>query len=168
MRRVAKRTREQRIEELLEAGRSVGTASVLFHGAVAERLGIGASEHKALDILRRHGEMTAGELTERTGLTSGAITGIVDRLEAAGLAERVRSIEDRRKVIVRPILTRDTELYRIFADLRRAHEELAARYTDKELDLLVDFMNRTAALMHEQTAKLAKERRRRRNGPKSV
>src|SRR5690606_38950594 len=86
-RRLAKKTRKENIEALLQAGRSVGTASVMFHEAVAERLGIGASEHKALDLLRRYGEMTAGALTEHTGLTSGAVTGIIDRLERAGLAE---------------------------------------------------------------------------------
>jgi DNA-binding MarR family transcriptional regulator len=154
---VANDTRREKIEALLEAGRSVGTASVMFHGAVAERLGLGASEHKALDLLRRYGEMTAGELTEHTGLTSGAITGIIDRLERAGLAERVRSAEDRRKVIVRPILTRDSELSRIFGELQRAHEALFERYTDEELALLVDFMSRTAELMREQTAKLSAE-----------
>jgi len=153
--RVASTARKEKVEALLEAGRAVGTASVIFHEAVAARLGLGASEHKALDLLRVHGPMTAGELTERTGLTSGAITGIVDRLEEAGLAERVRSTEDRRKVIVRPILARDSELNRIFGSLRRAQEALFERYTDEELDLLVDFMRRTAELMREQTEKLS-------------
>lgn len=154
---MAKKTRKENIEALLQAGRSVGTASVMFHEAVAERLGIGASEHKALDLLRRYGEMTAGALTEHTGLTSGAVTGIIDRLERAGLAERVRSVEDRRKVIVRPILTRDSELIRIFGDLQRAHEALFERYSDEELELLVDFMSRTAEVIREQTAKLSAE-----------
>ena len=152
---MARTARKEKIEALLEAGRAVGTASVMFHEAVAARLGLGASEHKALDLLRVHGEMTAGELTERTGLTSGAITGIVDRLEEAGLAKRVRSTEDRRKVIIRPILSRDSELNRIFGALQRAQEALFERYTDEELDLLVDFMQRTAELMREQTAKLS-------------
>lgn len=154
---MARKSRKELVDALLEAGRTLGTANVLFHGAVAERLGLGASEHKALDLLRRYGEMTAGELTERTGLTSGAVTGIVDRLERAGLAERVRSREDRRKVIVRPILSRDSELQRIFRRLQRAHEALFGRYSDEELELLLDFVRRSGELMREQTERLAEE-----------
>ncbi|MGH2460296.1 MAG: MarR family winged helix-turn-helix transcriptional regulator, partial [Chloroflexota bacterium] len=70
-------------------GRELSTAVVLFHEAIAERLGMSATEWKCLDVLGRAGPITARELAEQTGLTTGAITGLVDRLERAGYVRRV-------------------------------------------------------------------------------
>ncbi|HEX6256522.1 MAG TPA: MarR family transcriptional regulator [Euzebyales bacterium] len=74
--------------------------AVLFNHAVAQREGLGPSDAQFLTLLRAHGPMTAGELSARTGLTSGSTTGVLDRLEHAGLAVRRRDPEDRRRVIV--------------------------------------------------------------------
>ncbi|WP_392435861.1 MarR family transcriptional regulator [Chlorogloeopsis fritschii PCC 9212] len=72
------------------AGRELSAATVLFHTAIAERLGLNTTDHKCADILAQTGAITAGELAERTGLTTGAITGVVDRLEKAGFVRRER------------------------------------------------------------------------------
>ena len=84
--------------ELDQAERALGAATVMMHSAIGERAGLSATEFKALDILIRSGSVTAGELADRTGLTTGAVTGLVDRLEAAGFARRARDPHDRRRV----------------------------------------------------------------------
>src|SRR5487761_577207 len=76
------------------------TAVVLFHHAVAERLGLGPTDNKCLDLLRDRGAMTGSELGAITGLTSGAITGVVARLERAGYVRRESDPHDGRKQIL--------------------------------------------------------------------
>jgi DNA-binding MarR family transcriptional regulator len=75
---------------------------ILFNHLVAQREGLGTSDGQFLQLLRLHGPMTAGQLAEMTGLTTGSTTGVIDRLERAGLAHRTRDANDRRKVIVVP------------------------------------------------------------------
>lgn len=75
---------------------------ILFNHVVAQREGLGPSDGQFLTLLQVHGPMTAGELSARTGLTTGSTTGVIDRLERAGLAHRVRDRQDRRRVIVTP------------------------------------------------------------------
>src|SRR4051794_40723373 len=84
-------------------GREFSAAIVLFHEAVGRQLGLSATERKILDILDRLGPVTAGRLAEHSGLTTGAITGIVDRLVRAGFVVREPNPDDRRSVIVRPL-----------------------------------------------------------------
>lgn len=71
-------TRDELVGAIGEAGSENSTATVLFHAAIAERLGLGPSDHKALDILARHGPLTAGEIGEHTGLASASVTSLID------------------------------------------------------------------------------------------
>ena len=77
-------------------GREVSARTLLFHGAVAEWMGLNPTDYKVLDILHRAGRMTAGEIAAETGLSTGAVTGVVDRLERGRWAERVKDPDDRR------------------------------------------------------------------------
>src|SRR5262245_4534642 len=79
----------------------MSTATIMFHQAVADRLGLHPTDHKCADILFLKGPLSAGELAELTGLTTGAITGVIDRLEGAGFVRREDDPRDRRRVIVR-------------------------------------------------------------------
>ncbi|HEX4291968.1 MAG TPA: MarR family transcriptional regulator, partial [Trebonia sp.] len=81
-------------------GREFSTAIVMFHEAVGRLMGLSAVERKCLDVLRRLGPVTAGTIGEHTGLTTGAVTGLMDRLEKAGYVRRERDPGDRRKVVV--------------------------------------------------------------------
>lgn len=82
-------------------GRETSTMTVLRHARIAERMGLSGSDHKALDLVGQSGgPLTAGRIAELTGLSTGAVTGVIDRLEKAGLVRRVRDLEDRRKVLV--------------------------------------------------------------------
>src|SRR5262245_34840645 len=86
-----------------QLGRELSTRTILFHQAVADVLGVTPTDHKCLDFIAEADHpVTAGELATVTGLTTGAITGVIDRLEAAGLAVRERDPHDRRRVVVKP------------------------------------------------------------------
>src|SRR3954469_25863915 len=95
-----KATREALIAALFLEVRQMSTGAIMFHQAIADRLGLHPTDHKCADLIMRHGAMTSGRLAELTGLTTGAITGVVDRLESRGLARRATDPRDRRRVIV--------------------------------------------------------------------
>ncbi len=139
-------------------GRELSTAVILFHEAVASRLGMSAAEWKCLGLLSQHGPATAGRLAERSGFTTGAITGIVDRLETAGYVRREPNPQDRRSVIIQPL--RNDELREvvtpIFASLGRTMADLSRRYTAKELAAIQDYFERTIQTLRAETAKLTR------------
>ena len=134
--------------------RLASAQGVLLSQAVADRLGVNQSDLECLDLLHLHGPLTAGRLAELTGLTTGAITGLIDRLEAAGFARRERDPDDRRRVIVEPTPEAVDRIAPYYASMGRAMNDLLARYGDEELDLLVDFLGRANLVAREETAKL--------------
>jgi DNA-binding MarR family transcriptional regulator len=161
--------REQLLHELALAGRRVSTATIMFHQAVADRLGLNLTDHKCVDLLLLEGPLTAGELARRTALTTGAITASLDRLERAGFVRREDDPQDRRRVIVRTVPQRVNVIRRLFDSFSVRLEKLTARYQPEELALLVDFMNQNCVVLHESTVELrqqtaAAENRKRRRG----
>lgn len=82
------KSQEKLLDEINAAGRKMSTATILFHQTVAEKAGISGTDHKYLDVLIQEGEMTAGRLAKLSGLTTGAVTGIIDRLEKQALVTR--------------------------------------------------------------------------------
>ena len=112
------------LDEMQRAGRELSAATIMFHQAIADRLGLNPTDHKCLDLLASKGLMTAGELAEMTGLTTGAITGVIDRLEAAGFAAREDDPNDRRRVILRVIPKGYREIGRLFESLSTAVNDL--------------------------------------------
>lgn len=137
-----------------ELGRELSARTVMFHSAVAEKMGLSVTEHKALDLLSRNGPVSAGRLAELTGLTGGAVTGMVDRLEKVGFVARVADPNDRRKVIVRSVDAKYNDVAWIFDSLGQAMNELLGGYSDEELAVIADFITRIPQLMDEQTRKL--------------
>jgi DNA-binding MarR family transcriptional regulator len=140
-----------------DLGRVLGTAVVLFHEAVASRLGLGAAEWRCLELLDREGPATAGRLAGLSGFTTGAITGIVDRLEKAGYVRREPNPRDRRSVIVRPLenpALRE-QVVPIFQSLGRAMADVAGHYSARELDLIRDYFERTIRALREETTKVS-------------
>src|SRR5258708_2759629 len=97
------------LESLCLAGRQLSAATIMFHQAIADQLGLHPTDHKCADLLILKGPMTAGELAELTGLTTGAITGVVDRLAEAGFVRREDDPGDRRRVILRAVPERCCE-----------------------------------------------------------
>jgi DNA-binding MarR family transcriptional regulator len=107
-----------------------------------------------MDILSTSGPLTAGRLAELTGLTTGAITGVVDRLERSGFVRRERDANDRRRVIVHLVPDRARKVAKLFEPLARAMAELYARYSDEELALMVDCTRRGNAIALEHIARV--------------
>jgi MarR family len=141
-------------------GREFSTAIVLFHEAVASRLGLSATEWRCWGLLDQHGPCTAGQLAEFSGFTTGAITGIVDRLERAGYARRKRHPSDRRSVIIHPMRVQQLrkKVWPIFSSLGAAMDGLAVHYTKTQLNAVHDYLLRTIEVLHAQTAKLTSGR----------
>jgi DNA-binding MarR family transcriptional regulator len=135
-------------------GRQLGAHSLLFHQAVAERLGLNATDLKCLDLARAEQDITAGRIAELTGLTTAAVTSVIDRLEKSGIVRRERDSVDRRKVFVRPIPERAAEIAALFESLNGAMRELYARYTLDDLTLLRDFAVAADEIMLAETKKL--------------
>src|SRR5277367_3725957 len=129
---------------LEQALREVSGLGVLFSQAAAERLGLNSTDLECLGVIAS-GSATAGELAQATGLTTGAITGVIDRLERAGYARREHDPADRRKVRVRADPDGLQKVAPIFEPMRRASAEVLERYNDAELALILDFLTRAHA-----------------------
>jgi DNA-binding MarR family transcriptional regulator len=144
------------IETALDrAMRETSAQSVLFSQAVADRAGMNPTDLESLDMLARHGPMTAGRLAELTGLTTGAITGLVDRLERRGYARREPHPTDRRSIIIQPLIENaERDLGPAYVTMSEAMDELMSRYDDEDLATILDFMTRAATITAEQIARL--------------
>ena len=151
--------RTELVERLLLAGRALSAATIMFHQAVADRLGLNPTDHKCADFLWTRGPMTAGELAELTGLTTGAITGVIDRLERGGFVRREDDPGDRRRVVVRAVPKRLRQIGRLFEDVAARMAELSARYTDAELAVILDFMGQSCEVSRAATLKLRRQGR---------
>ncbi len=134
--------------------REASALGVMFSQGVAGRLGITSTDLECLDMIGLAGVMTAGQLAAATGMTTGAVTGILDRLEKAGFARRERDPNDRRKVLVRVEPAAETQIGPYYQSLAAAMAELLTRYSDAELALVHDFMARSHAVMVNEVAKL--------------
>ena len=143
-------------------GNRLGSATVLFHGAVAEALGMGLTDSKTHAVLMRHGAMTAGALAKRVRLTTGAVTGVVDRLVKLQLVRRVADPKDRRRVVVTPVANpkRAEERKALLAPLSRRIQGLVADYSAREQALVADFLNGACAALEMETTRLTQKVRR--------
>lgn len=139
-----------------ELGRELATMSLFFHTLVAGKVGLNATDTRCLDILARSGTgpMTAGALTEATGLTTGAITGILDRLERAGFLKRVKDAKDRRKVLIELVPDKMATLGQLYDGLGASMEELAGRYTIVELQRIEGFLSANLDILNKEIARL--------------
>lgn len=144
-------------------GREFSDAVIFFHEAVASHLGMSAAEWKCLGLLEQQGPATAGRLRELSGFTSGAITGIVDRLERAGYVRRKPHPHDRRSIIIQPLDIKQVKrrVMPIFQSLGRAMAVLASRYTAPELAAITAFFGETTEALRRETAKLKEAQQRR-------
>jgi DNA-binding MarR family transcriptional regulator len=131
--------------DIVDSTRRLIANAVLFSHQVAERLGLGASDAQFMTLLEVHGPLTPGRLAELTGLRTGTVTGVLDRLERAGFVRRDRAPDDRRKVIV----SRDDEQIRTrvephYAGQAQGMVGLLSGYDDTQVGVIADFMRRVA------------------------
>ncbi len=147
--------KDRLIGEINRLGREMSTTTVVFHQAVAEKAGLSGADHKYVDVLFRNGSMTAGELAEHTGLTTGAVTGVIDRLEKAGLVRRERDPADRRKVLV--VLDEKAARERISPAFRHMQQGLGRLYdgfSEQELQVVKRYLEGTIAFYQSQIKQL--------------
>ncbi len=144
-------------KKLLKAMRMLSTQAIMMHQTVADNLHLSLTDYKCLDILARFGSMTAGKLTEKCGLTTGAVTGVIDRLERAGYAKRIDNPVDRRSVIVELAWDRKSvESYeKIMSPLEQKMSRLTAGYTNEELAFFTGFMEKIVEVLHQETMELS-------------
>jgi predicted transcriptional regulator len=147
-------TTEDDTGELL--GRDFITAVVVFHDVVGRLLGVSAVERKCLDLVSR-GPVTAGSIAQHTGLTTGAVTGLVDRLEKAGYVQRTADPADRRRVTISmlPSTRLDDVMAAVFGPLRSDMAEITGRYDAKEASAIADFLGRTTETLVRHTRALS-------------
>jgi len=137
-------TEIQREQELVQA----------FDLAAAERLGVNLTDLRCLGVLDRRGALTAKELAEEAGLTSGATTALIDRLERAGYVERRRDAADRRRVHVALTARAREAIAEIWGPLAAAGQELASRYTDEQLALVLDYLKTSRRVLERHVERV--------------
>lgn len=139
-----RRSKSELVDELIRQFRASGNQDSAFDNLAAERLGIGETDLHCLNIIENSGALTAGELAVQSGLTGGAITGVLDRLERAGYARRVPDPSDRRRINVEvtPAFYRRAD--HIWGPLAEDWQAtLKKRFTKEELERIVDFLRAT-------------------------
>jgi DNA-binding MarR family transcriptional regulator len=148
--------REEIIQAIIEKRREMSTETIMFHQNVADVLGLHITDHKCLDLIRQYGAMPAGRLAELTGLTTGAVTGIIDRLEKAGYVRRANDPKDRRRTIVEPTQNKKWErkIEAIFIPFHERMHKLLSSYSDSELAFLLDVLTKSIELTREESKKL--------------
>ena len=148
--------REEIIQAIIEKRREMSTETIMFHQSVADVLGLHITDHKCLDLIRQYGAMPAGRVAELTGLTTGAVTGIIDRLEKAGYVRRANDPKDRRRTIVEPIRNKKWErkIEAIFIPFHERMHKLLSSYSDGELDFLLDVLTKSIEQTREESIKL--------------
>ncbi|HEX6240415.1 MAG TPA: MarR family transcriptional regulator [Polyangiales bacterium] len=140
--------------------RELSARAVSLDEAVAQRLGLNVTDQRCLDAIQRASRerpVTAGKLAELTELTTGAITGVLDRLERAGFVRREKDAADKRQVQIKLVPERLTEVEALFAPMKERWAELCADYTGEQLQLVEDFARRAAGLLASEAARLRDE-----------
>jgi DNA-binding MarR family transcriptional regulator len=145
-------------EELVREVRRSGAVNDRFDQAVADAIGLNRTDLRCVDVLVLEGPLTAGRLAEATGLTTGAMTTALDRLEQAGLVRRTRDTVDRRRVLVRATPRVPLMVMQMHEGHIAHYQRLYNRYTREELELLLEFARgqsemgeREAALLEQRT-----------------
>jgi DNA-binding MarR family transcriptional regulator len=136
-------------------GAELSTAVILFHEAIGHRLGLSAADQRALGIIGGRGPMTAGTLAQLTGLSPGAVTGLVDRLERGGHVTRSADPGDRRRIVITAVPSPGAGVGEAFARLNAEMTALVSRYDAKESAAILDYLHATIAILREQTRLLS-------------
>jgi DNA-binding MarR family transcriptional regulator len=149
-------TRAKSLAELARELRQFTGLGASFFRAAAARIGMTATDMQVIDILESGGPTTAGQLADLTGLTTGAITGMLNRLEEAGLVRRERDPDDGRKVIARLVPGKDEmqKIGPVFDSIGKAWDDMASRYDDEQIAFLQDFLKRGNAISRQEIVRL--------------
>ena len=138
-----------------DIGRQFSDNTILMHEAIARKVGLSGTDHKYLGFIVLKGSMTAGELAKLTGLTTGTVTGLIDRFEKKKFVYREFDKTDRRKVIIvanTPVIMK--QMGSIFGEIQIKMTDLINSFSSKELAIIEKYMNSAIQIMQEMTTKL--------------
>ena len=140
------------IQKFREASRAYSDASIFMHEAIARKAGLSSTDHKYLGLILQYESITAGEISKLTGLTTGAVTGLIDRLEKKELLKRQFIKEDRRKVMIIPNTENSMKLLGpIFEELQQKTMKLVSTFSKKEIETIERYFREATVLMKETT-----------------
>lgn len=144
-------------QRALAAVREYGIHLRLFQNAVDAWAGLNPTDMECLRLLFFKGSATPSELGRQTGLTSGATTAMLDRLQKAGLIERQANPADRRGTLITPTLSAAEKAASWFESARNAQRALIASYSERELEIIADVFERFAKLWDQEREKLKRD-----------
>jgi DNA-binding MarR family transcriptional regulator len=145
------------IGELISEFRAAGNQDSAFDNLAAERLGLNRTDLHCINIIENSGGLTAGELAAEAGLTTGAVTGVLDRLERAGYARRVPDPDDRRRVKLEVTPKFYSRAERIWGPVAAEWAtRLGGRFRAAELERVIEFLRTTSELSREHLERLRK------------
>jgi DNA-binding MarR family transcriptional regulator len=153
-----RKTKAELIAELFTAVRENQLATDKMDDAAARGMGVNRTDARALDIVERLGPVTAGKLSLDAGLTSGAITAVVDRLVDKGYVRRVADPDDRRRVLIEKTEKLDRVSTRFYGPLAERSLPLIDKFSNAELEAIVRFLKMGTELVERRAAELAEER----------
>lgn len=153
----ARRRRRRLANDIKESLRELAIQLSLLNHQVGGRVDLKDVDLDCLDLVNRYGPLSPSALARRAGLHPATVTGILDRLERGGWVARDRDTTDRRAVLVRALRDRTGELYRLYSGMNDSMDDLCAGYDEAELELLADFLHRTANAGRAATDELAGE-----------
>jgi DNA-binding MarR family transcriptional regulator len=143
------------IKEMRKLSQLYSFSSIQMHEAVARKAGLSGTDHKYLGFLMQKGQMTAGELSTLTGLTTGAVTALIDRFEKKKFVKRQFAKDDRRKVVIEPNTKKIMEiLVPLYKEFRNKSEKLTASFSNKEIKIIETYFLKAIEIMNETTNKL--------------
>jgi MarR family transcriptional regulator, organic hydroperoxide resistance regulator len=144
--RIASTSKRDELLLRLEQGvRRMLAGAIIFNQQVAESVGVNATDLQCLNLLELQGALTPGDLARCCGLTTGGVTVVLDRLEKAGYVRREANPRDRRSLLIRPVPAKMRKLHKIYRSKSQSLAEALSPYTDRELELILDFVTRTVA-----------------------
>ena len=153
----AARRRRRLVTGIKDSLRELNSQLSVLNHHVGARLELRDVDLGCLELLARHGPLSPGALARHAGLHPATMTGIVDRLERAGWVARDRDPADRRAVLIRPLRDRGAELFRLYAGMNTAMDQVCAGYSDEELTLLAGFLRRTTTAGQAATEALGSD-----------
>jgi DNA-binding MarR family transcriptional regulator len=147
--------KQKLVARLGDQVRRMGAQSVLISKTVAARFGLNTSDLECLDLIYLRGHASAGELARATGLTSGAVTALIDRLERAGYVERIDDPTDRRRREVRIMAEAIEPIQAVYQPMQMRMLKLWSSYSARDLAVILDFVSRSTDLSVECTEAIA-------------
>lgn len=152
---MAKKVNNLVVSDFRSVSRKYSDTSIWMHEAIARKAGLSGTDHKYLGLIIEQGQMTAGELSSATGLTTGAVTGLIDRLEKKKLVKRQFDKEDRRKVIIVPNVANAMKLLEpIFTELHERTRSLIESFSEKEIKVIASYFQSSIDIMEDVTQKM--------------